>query len=127
MQAAAQRGPTEPCNATPSLLDSGFGSSYSSPCEEPYLTGLEDLSRPETEPPFLYPWFCTFWDTLNSTQAKATGIPAQDCLSYPSELPQHPVKSEPTICQDSFSLQPLGTGYPAERYSIDNVEKEKGK
>src|SRR6478735_10384173 len=44
MHAAAQPCTTEPRNATPSLLNSGLGSSHSSPCEEPYLTDPEDLS-----------------------------------------------------------------------------------
>ncbi|KAF5602020.1 SOM1 [Fusarium pseudocircinatum] len=129
MHAAAQKCTTEPRIATPSLLDSGFGSSYSSPCEEPYPTEQEDLSRAQTEPAFLYQWFSTFWDTLNSSQVQATGVPVQDCLSYPPDLsvPTHPFESEPTICQDLFSLQSLGTKYPAERYSIDIVEEKQGK
>ncbi|KAF5671120.1 transcriptional activator somA [Fusarium denticulatum] len=126
MHTAAQRCTTEPRIPTPSLLDSGFGSSYSSPCEEPYPTEHEHLSRAEAEPALLQ-WFCTFWDTLNSTQAQATGVPVRDSLSYPPDLTTHPLESEPTIDQDLFSLQSLGTKYPAERHSIDIIEKKKGK
>ncbi|KAF5647937.1 SOM1 [Fusarium sp. NRRL 52700] len=127
MQAAAQRCTTEPRIATPSVLDSGFGSSYSSPHEEPYPAKPDDLSRAETEPALLYQWFCAFWDTLNSTQAQATGIPVQDCLSYLSDPLQQPPSSEPMICPDPFSLESLVTSYTAKRYSIDNVEKKKRK
>ncbi|KAF4437612.1 SOM1 [Fusarium acutatum] len=127
MHAAAQRCTTEPRNATPSLLDSGFGSSYSSPCEEPYLTDPEDPLRVETEPALLYQWFCTFWDALNSTQAQATCIPVQDCLSYPPNLPKHTLESGPTICQDFISLHPLGTNQPTEQYSVDSFEEKTSK
>ncbi|CVK98227.1 uncharacterized protein FMAN_12276 [Fusarium mangiferae] len=104
MHAAAQRCTNEPRNATPSLLDSGFGSSYSSPYEEQCPTEPVDLSKSETEPA-LYQWFCTFWDALNSTQAQATSIPVQDsCLSYPPDLPQHLSESDPTINPDFLGL-----------------------
>ncbi|EWG52375.1 hypothetical protein FVEG_11143 [Fusarium verticillioides 7600] len=147
MHAAAQRCTTEPRIATPSLLYSGFGSSYSSPREEPYPTEQEHLSRAQTEPALLYQWFCTFWDTLNSTQAQSTGVTVQHWSSYPPDLPTHPLETEPMICQDLFSLpsfryyqvfafgsgqlritlRQLGTKFPAERYRIDIVEKKKDK
>ncbi|RKK15625.1 hypothetical protein BFJ66_g17995 [Fusarium oxysporum f. sp. cepae] len=107
MDYAGQQSTTELDDVTPSLLDSGFGSSHSSPSERPYLAVPEDRSRPQTEPALLYQWFCTFWDTFNSTQNGAAGIPMQNCLNFPPNLSQDPFESQPMIWQDSLEFQPM--------------------
>ncbi|RKK19239.1 hypothetical protein BFJ67_g17517 [Fusarium oxysporum f. sp. cepae] len=105
MDYAGQQSTTGLHDATPSLLDSGFGSPHSSPSEQPYLVVPEDRSRPQTESALLYQWFCTFWDTFSSTQNGAAGIPMQNCLNFPPNLSQDPFESQPMIWQDSLEFQ----------------------
>ncbi|KAH7205397.1 uncharacterized protein BKA55DRAFT_721444 [Fusarium redolens] len=119
MDYAGQQSTAELHDAIPSLLDSDFGSSHSSRSERPYLAVPEDRSRSQTEPALLYQWFCTFWDTFNSTQNGTARIPMQNCLNFPPNLSQDPFESQSMIWRDSVEFQ--STDHPAQRYSIDGI------
>jgi hypothetical protein len=112
MSGPRQHTATMPPPSSPSLRDSGLGTSYPSLGLGSCFTGPENMSRPYEEPALLYQWFCTFWDTFESCNDGITGnaeVQVQECATLPLNISDRCFQPQPASCQDPINFQPVSS------------------
>lgn len=112
MSGPRQHTATMPLLSSPYLPDSGLGTLYSSTGLGACSAALENISRPCEEPAVLYQWFCTFWDTFESSQNGITGRAEgqmQDCSILPLNIPDDCFQPQPMLWQDPINFQPVSS------------------
>lgn len=111
MPGQRQHAATMPPPCSQSLLDSGLGTSYSSPGLGACSVAPENMLRPHEEPALLYEWFCTFWGMFESYQDAITGSSEgqmQDFATLPLNI-SNDCFPQPTSWQDPITFQPVSS------------------
>lgn len=112
MPGQRQHAATMPPPCSPSIPDSGLGTSYSSPGLGAGSEAPENMLRPCEEPALLYEWFCTFWGMFETCQDAITGSSEgqmQDYTTLPLNISNDCFQPQPTSWQDPITFQPVSS------------------